>query len=296
MSNANSWTHYWQQGHLESCIDNQSPDNNEITALWQVFANNLRKDAVVVDLATGNGSVIKKLHAIVPNCHYVGIDYATIAPRWAEQYQHIEFIGNTSIDNIPFETQSVDAITSQFGFEYGLSQQSISELARILKPKGLLQLVVHHSESEIVEPAKLRLQEIEWLIAPNSIVDSLGGFVAETISIAELEGIGKAYLAEHENKLTQSISGQCFSVINQVIQLVENGMATSAAELFERLSASMQQEQKRLSQLISVAQTAHAITEFVASLNDAQLSVESQVIRSNQGNPLAWLIKGYKHG
>ncbi len=295
MSNAQSWTHYWQQGHVESCIDNQSSDNNELKHAWQTFSALITPEACVVDLATGNGSVLKKLAEFKPNAEYVGVDYATVDPQWAIGVKNVNFISDTSIDALPFSNESVDIITSQFGFEYGMNANAINELIRVLKPRGYFQLIIHHELSEIVLPAKRRHYEIDLVLASNSLIEAIEGYLDGLIDVSALESTGKTFLEKNQSTLSQSISGQCFSVINKAVELQSNNDLSSAVHLVARLKDSLVKELARLSHLISVAQSEQKIDWLAEQLNKGQIKVEIAQLETNEQQILAWVVKGQKH-
>lgn len=296
MDNAHSWTHYWQQGHQESCIDNQSSDNSELDTLWQNVANQLSEQDVVVDLATGNGSVLRKLYQYQSKPHYIGVDYADIQPTWATDCPSVKFIGNTDIATLPFEDGQADLVTSQFGFEYGLSSSSLAELARVLKEKGQLALVIHHHESEVVQPAKNRLNELSNLLLPSGVIDQVILFINKTKTAQALEKVGQNYLSQYQGQITQSVSGQCFQVVNKVIELVESGEEYSAERLFTQFKESMKQEQSRLTQLINVAKDQQAVTDIICELKTYGVTSKAALVNTNQNQIIGWFITGIKHG
>lgn len=123
---------------------------------------------VVLDLACGNGALAwladEHLNAAEARCEVIGVDAASIDPfatleRKPSDYPGLKFVGNTPIESLPFDTASVDVAISQYGLEYSELDESIPEIARVLKPGGVMAFVVHGEESTIVRGSTRYLAE-----------------------------------------------------------------------------------------------------------------------------------------
>ncbi len=153
---SNYWSQYWQQGHLTS-FGEDIKDNyeGELKAVWDGFFVQLSEEDRVLDIGTGNGAVVAL--ALAHNkagCQFVGIDYAklNINNQQLLESTNASFKEHVSVENLPFETESYNMVTSQFAIEYTDLTKSVAEIARVLKFNGTFQLVCHHEQSSIVKP------------------------------------------------------------------------------------------------------------------------------------------------
>ncbi len=296
------WTLYWQNDHLESCIASQSSeDTQKIVAYWRDFASLLDHSATILDLATGNGAVPSMLLAGNPGLEIVAVDKAQIEPEkflsQANELASVRFLPDVDICALPFEPESFDVVTSQFGLEYAPIHEACSSAARVLKRSGSIRLLMHHEDSEIVRPSTETLSEIARLLVPNGVVSCVVGFVAREISLDELETAGQHYLAE-ENSKTRHISGQIFDGINQVIE----GMAINpdhARALVQTMRLRLVAEQTRLQQLLQAALNAEGAHKLELVLREAGVEIEFfETFKldedSNGGALIGWQLSGTK--
>ncbi len=164
------WGAFWSRGTVTTFgtefVDNYDA---EILDFWEAYFS---CGLDIVDLACGNGALTwladdyYKKHAI--DARITGVDIATIDPfkalsRKPEQFPGVSFIGNNSVESLPFEAASVDLVISQFGVEYSNLANTIPEVARILKPGGTVAFICHHSDSAIVKSGVSKNQAFELL-------------------------------------------------------------------------------------------------------------------------------------
>lgn len=158
------WSNYWNSTQaLNSFAEGRQGEGyqDEVADFWHKKFSSIPSNAAVVDLGTGNGAiaVLAKAYAQKNNKNWsvTGIDAADIQPKslklkdkqTTDFLQTINFIGNTRIEDAPFEQESVDAFISQFAFEYSNLEQSLSKCAWCLKPNGVIHLLSHHPSSHI---------------------------------------------------------------------------------------------------------------------------------------------------
>ncbi len=127
----------------------------------------------IVDLATGNGAVIWIAHEIQRTrtnpAKLTGVDLADIDPlsvlnRSPNEYPTVSFIGNTSVDSLPFADRSIDVVVSQYGIEYSDLESTIAETARVLTLSGKMCFIVHDQESVIVKGVRNKLVHCREMI------------------------------------------------------------------------------------------------------------------------------------
>ena len=163
--NADPWTLYWQGDHLQSCIANESQqDSDAIASFWQEFASSLDDGSTILDLACGNGAVPKILQASNDSFEICAVDRASIAPQKFlsnfGELAKVKFLPEIDICELPLEAESFAAVTSQFGLEYAPLTKACQSAARVLQQGGVIRLLMHHEDSEILRPVKSSLDEI----------------------------------------------------------------------------------------------------------------------------------------
>ncbi|MFK8020977.1 MAG: class I SAM-dependent methyltransferase [Pseudomonadales bacterium] len=300
--NADPWTLYWQNDNLQSCIASQFPEDIEVIKLyWQGLLSGLESNANVLDLASGNGAVPSMLLSINKQLKITAVDLADIAPEkylnQAAELKSVHFIPNTDICNLPFPENSFDAVTSQFGLEYAPLKQACFAAVKVLKPGGKLQLLVHHANSDIVSPSVLTRSEIDLLLSPGGVVEAACAFTSGHIDLARLEKVGQDYLGSDAVR-TQSVSGQIFAGIDQVITLKES-QAEQAAQLAHAMKLRLAAESARLKQLQEAALGENEIQQLSTWLSDSGLSVDITLPLTIQSENrpealVGWQLKGTK--
>jgi len=130
----------------------------------------------VVDLATGNGAIalLAAQYARRDGRRFsiFGLDYAEIDPgrvlathgELALLLDDIEFRSGVRIEATGLDDGSVDLLTSQYGFEYAEQDAAIAEALRVLVPGGRIALILHHSESRVVELARDGLAQVQFCL------------------------------------------------------------------------------------------------------------------------------------
>lgn len=160
------WTQFWRRNSITTFARqfNQNYDR-EFVEFWNARFGTLRSGATIVDLGTGNGAICFLAHqyAVEHDRDYkiVGLDLADIHPREVldkhadllAAFATVEFRSRVAIEETALDAQSVDLLTSQYGFEYADTARSIKEAHRILAPGATIALVLHHEDSEVVKLA-----------------------------------------------------------------------------------------------------------------------------------------------
>ncbi len=295
------WTLYWQADRLDSADAVQSSNDYEpIQAWWAELAAALGDTSSVLDLATGNGTVPKALLETNPTLGIVAVDRADIDPvRFLSDpgaLSGVTFQGGIDVTALPYDPESFDAITSQFGIEYAPLRQAVTEALRVLRTGGVLQFLMHSDDSEIVQPAHARRQEMQALLADNGVLMKLNNFLAGTESLEALESTGQAYLASGIEQ-TAGISGQIFSGINQSIGLAQQGDSKAAAELCETMLLRLAADHDRLRALGNAAMDKETFYDTVAALEGAGVVTDvaeplTASPESGNGFVIGWRYRG----
>ncbi len=160
MNVAQAWTTFWaEQGPRSRCLANAPSEMLEpLDGHWHALAPNL--SSKVLDLGCGGGVVGRELLASNPRLRITGIDIALIPPSGD---QRLELVPWTPMESLPFSDASFDAAVSQFGYEYGQTDETAQEVARVLSPGSPISFLIHHSESPLVSGMKLHKKAIDGL-------------------------------------------------------------------------------------------------------------------------------------
>ena len=159
-----SWNKYWEHGFLTSCRNAFSGNyDGSLKSVWLDFFRRLPRGARILDICTGNGAIAMIANELSAtdklDFEIHGIDSAAIRPlETVKTDRHllegIIFHGETPAEDTPFEDGSFTAITGQYAFEYTDEKRCIGELARIAAPGAALQMVIHHTDSIVMETSR----------------------------------------------------------------------------------------------------------------------------------------------
>ena len=297
------WSLYWQSDSLDSCVVTESKeDSRAIAAFWEQLATQLEDGAQVLDLATGNGTVPAALLNANNALQVTGVDRASINPlRYLSDpgvLAKVRFQANVDICTLPFEDGSFDAVTSQFGLEYAPLEQAIPELLRVVGRGSRIQLVMHHVDSDIVVPARLKCQEMETLLADGGVVPTLRAFLDGTQSSETLEAAGQAHLSS-SGRRTAPVSGQIFEGVKRVMTSATKGDLPAANALCDGMTMRLTADRDRLRQLDDAALDEERFQATVKMIEDggARTNVATTLLSNDSGDDdhlIGWQYGGVK--
>jgi len=177
--NTRLWDQFWDSGRQACCVEHDGVNYaQDFRQPWISFFSRLTDSDRVLDLCTGNGAVLTiALEHAEKNALSVrldGVDSARIKPQennpeLATKLAGISFHAQTSATDLPFEDDTFDYVTSQYGIEYTPLSQTSRELLRVLKPDGLGRFIMHAAEGVTVDYAKRELGDIAELTNEISI-------------------------------------------------------------------------------------------------------------------------------
>ncbi|MEM7430791.1 MAG: methyltransferase domain-containing protein [Pseudomonadota bacterium] len=296
---ADPWTLYWQSGHAHSCIATQSKDDVQVIAeFWARIAATLDAESRLLDLATGNGTVPAMLLDANASLLVTGVDRAAIDPlKHVEDsggLANVEFNGGVDITQLPFESGTFGAVTSQFGIEYAPLDDAAGEAVRVLQPGGRLALLMHHSDSSVVGPAAPRRAEMTALLVADGVVDRLIAYAAGGGTAADLEAAGEAHLSSAIER-TGQVTGQVFAGVNQVIELIKGGDRDRARQLATVMQLRLAADRDRLQMLEEAALDDHAVGNLVQTLSDVGVKCDEPAVlraQSDQSVVIGWTVVG----
>ena len=137
---------------------------------WSEFIKGLREGARVLDLATGDGRVLRWMRELRPDLELEGID---LAPQLPPAPEGTCTQGGVAMEQLPFGEGTFDAVVSQFGFEYGDVSKVAAEIARVLAAGGRVGLMVHRGDGPILEHNRTRQAAIDWVLGEIKVADAV---------------------------------------------------------------------------------------------------------------------------
>lgn len=262
---------------------------------WQRFARGLRKGARLLDLATGDGAVLAKIAATRPDLKLIGID---ASPRLPPAPKGTVLKSGVSMERLPFPQARFDAVTSQFGFEYGETRLSAQEAGRVLKPGGALLFIVHHSDGPILAHNLPRLEPLRWVLSPGGYLEKAQQFL-RVRRVASVPTPPFFAQGPHEAQRlfpSQSVAAELISAIFQTLELGRNAPAQEAIAVLKALEGKARNEVARIESLARAVCDTARIADILQQLGDAGLKTDPPVTLCEPGfaQPFAWLISGFK--
>lgn len=141
-------------------------------AAWRAFAKALPRKASTLDIASGDGRVMRWMLQQRPDIKPVGVD---MAPKLPSPPKGTKLRGGIAMEALPFSNGKFDAVTSQFGFEYGDLEAAAGEIARVLKPDGSVSLITHRIDGPILAHNVGRRAQILWAIKEQDLIEVAKG-------------------------------------------------------------------------------------------------------------------------
>ncbi len=205
-SSSKYWNDYWSQGHKTS-FGSAFVGGYEgvIKDIWQKYFSSLNSDSRVLDLCTGNASLLRLAKESLNDTntiYFTGVDYAQIDAEddFADQ-NSITLKFGVNIEKLPFEDKSFDYIISNFGIEYSELSKSIPEAARVLISGGEIELVCHCHDSTLIKSNGQELAMLSQMLSSNDVIDNLQGLV---VALDQREANCQKLTTEQQNNFIEA--------------------------------------------------------------------------------------------
>jgi len=246
-SYTDSWSEFWNQGHLTSLPDCFIRNyDGEFESFWNGQFASTPNAAKVLDLCTGNGSIALLAQTYSDSNHanfsITACDAANIKPHHvaktdtalSERLAKIQFLGNTPIAQLGLPDQSFDLITSQFGVEYTDLAETASVIYTLLKPSGIFAAVCHSSDSVIVQQMAKQKVDYDFVTTLELLDPDLkrpNSRVAERKFFAKLESM----LARVYARFVQDRSSIVLQALGTQLELIKTEAKHNLGSAFIRL-------------------------------------------------------------
>lgn len=296
-----AWGRFWEAAHGKSgsgCLPNALEQIDAAqSSFWHDFARRLPKRARVLDLATGDGVVLGKMFRARPDLRLIGADSSPSLPPSPRQFT---LKAGVPMERLTFSTDSFDAITSQFGFEYGDTAAASVEVARVLKPGGALGFVVHHRSGPILAHNLPRRQALLWATSKGGYLPKARALVAARAKfpIPTPTPFHRAPSEARGLFPGQSVAVEFVTAILQTLVLSEGKSAREALKVLEALEDKAANEIARISSLDRSARDEQQIARVLNQLRSAGLEImpPRELWDEKSGLPFAWAITGAAPG
>lgn len=243
-------------------------------AAWRAFVRHLPGPVRLLDLATGDGRVMRWLLEEIPSLHAIGVD---VAPQLPPAPAGTQIRAGVTMEQLPFEDASFDAVVSQFGFEYGDVGKVAGEIARVLAPDGVVGLLTHRIDGPIIAHNRERQQQISWIferkglfsLAHDTLAARGQAFAATPMVIARIvqEGIQRFG--------PQSVAWEIAEAVRRTLVMQANIRTEEIAVLLRQIEAQAVNELERIASLERACRTTGDVASFDAALVAAGLQAEA---------------------
>ena len=170
-SAAQGWDDFWRnEGSTGGgCLPSADAEIDRAQAeLWQAFAKRLPRRAKTLDIATGDGRVMRYMLSAQPDLRPVGVDLAEKLP---EPPKGCRVRAGVAMEHLPFADDIFAGATSQFGLEYGDADAALAEIGRVLASGGRLGLILHDIDGPIVKHNIARRDALQWVVEDERLID-----------------------------------------------------------------------------------------------------------------------------
>lgn len=315
------WNDYWKEGFLTSFGSSFTGNYQGVYSQhWELILSRLSPNSLVLDVATGNGSIPLLGRKISfdkdLNLHFTGTDLAEVDKALIAKQIGVDkdtfpsdFTILTGIDSakLPFAENHFDCVTSQYGFEYGDTRKTLEQISRVSKTGSTLALVIHHSDSVILIRNNQTLDCLNELIKNDGVLHLLHelvkamGDIKNKYDLASLKGNKKSDRAR--NKLNECISNLearfdigffDTNVAELITSLFKQYVFNTRAEkyhLIKNFRVSALSHIERLSDLKNAAFDENDINDLIELSQSLQLAcTEKSELNDKEKGLLGWAL------
>lgn len=245
---------------------------------WAHFADDLPREAQVVDLGCGAGILGCILLNRRSDVHVTGVDFAQVP---AISRANLTIHSWVSMEALPFGEGCFDAAISLFGIEYGNMDETARQLGRVLKPGGRFSFLVHHHESEIVREGSMRQRGLRELLSGKMKAAFLAG------NISSFDQHRQRLRCQYPSEPSVKLFSDHFS----------RNIARTRAErqaIWQKLADDLDPELTLTMQMERSAKSVVQMGSWLVPLLSIMSAVSVSVLRRASGEPIAWNVSGHR--
>lgn len=270
------WETYYRGGNIATYPT--GPDGGydlEVRDAWVDFFSLLPNGARILDVGTGNGVVAMiaaetaRARGLTWEIHATDlarIDPLRDVPDGAKRLAGITFHAGVATEHLPFEPESLDAVSGHYALEYTDIAAALAAIHRALKPGGSAQFIIHHADSVLLQSAGLTLRESDMALVETEVFRRLHRLVTmDRIVPGETDAATeelRAAIRTLKQRMEQSRitgTGHVLDVVLDAIQkllVARKEMSPAAVGLeVDRAESEMQGSVDRLNDLIRHARS-----------------------------------------
>ena len=267
---AQLWSAYWAsaRGKQDGCLPGRTPQITQLLRnTWHHIAAILPPESFVLDLGTGNGTVLQLMSERRSDLQLIGVDLAEElppAPSGTTLHSGID------LAQLPFPDASFAAVTSQFGIEYAALTPALCEVGRILQRGGKAIFITHRTDSPVLTQNLRRASALDWAL----------GHLAATPTAGKIEQLPAMAIAEFGQ---QSPAWEITEALRRAQMQHGNAhIAPLAAELKQRATL----ERCRITALAAACTIADDDVAWATSAETASLAeIERHDLRATPTEP-----------
>lgn len=296
-STAKAWEAFWASSAAQGgsgCLPHARPRIEPVqAAVWREAVRLLPKRAGVLDLATGDGAVLKSIRKSRPDLKLVGVDSSKALPK---SPSGLTLHAGVRMESLPFRASSFHLVTSQYGFEYGDAARVARETARVLRPGSRFVFIVHHADGPIVNHSLARREALKWAAFASGSLDRARALAAARrlvpvpISPLLFQTIQEARALFP----TQPVAEEFVTAVVRVLEWGRHSSADEQLRSLTELEELASNELMRIEALAAAAANEKRLLALVSQLEGAALVCEPplELREEGQGCAFAWKLPG----
>lgn len=311
VTSAESWDTYWRGSSESGAWTDEGSRHPAVLEFWSDFFATVgaaREKLVLADLASGNGAVVEcAMNALGPDrLEVTCIDLSAAAVENISQ----RFPGVNGLvcdaRSIPLDAQTFDAVTSQFGVEYG-GPEAVTEAARLLADGGTLGLLLHHRGGAIARECAASLDAIERARAsgfvPRTIDMFKAGFAAVrgadrapyddaaaqlAPALSAVEGI----MAEHGEQVASSTISRLYADVRRIHERLPHYDPDEVLTWLDRMDQELDAYGRRMASMLESALDENGFRELCEMLQSAGCTVRQggPMNARSLDEPIGWAV------
>lgn len=292
--NRQAWADFWAgEGSRQTCLPRALQDIEDAQrALWSDFARTLPKSAQVLDLGTGGGAVLQKMRAVRPDLKLTGVDSSPTLPP---PPTGISLRAGVPFEALPFPDGRFDAVTSQFGFEYGDTAATAPEVARVLRDGGRMVFAMHRRDGPILAHNLSRREALQWALGTGLLEKGRALAAArQTMALPTPPAFHSAPQDAARKFPNQPVAAEFLQALLQTLEMGRRRPPAETIEVLQTLESKARNEIARIATLERAACDEDRLASIISQLAAAGLSLKEpdSLMERSSRRAFAWILWG----
>ncbi len=296
-----AWENYWTDGRANGalgCLPDATPEIERLQSdFWKSALGSLPRKSKIVDLATGDGSVLRVIHKLRRDFKLIGVDYSSTLPSIPKP---IRLRANVDMESLPFGETSVSAFVSRFGVEYGDVGKIAREVERALLAGGTFAFLMHHNESPIHSINKARAEQLAWALDEQNVITKADAFLRSRDQLGSQVPTGFHNIARLASETfgAYSVATEFCQAVLQTLELGLGKPVQICRNIIAQLNNHSRQEIRRIQAMMAASKNDGEMKAFEELLAADGLQTRDRfpLMLEREGQPIAWAISGQKAG